>query len=112
MRPRAVQNRGQVVGARLGRCESQVLWSWSDPCRSSAEGGKVSVFKIVAVLLIAAGIIGLVYGGITYTKTTHDAKLGPFEFSVKDKETVNIPIWAGVSAIVVGGALLFVRRKR
>ncbi len=71
----------------------------------------MSVLKIVAILLIAAGIIGLVYGGITYTKTTHHAKLGPFEMSMKDRETVNIPVWAGVGAIVVGAALLFVRSK-
>lgn len=71
----------------------------------------MSALKIVAILLIAAGIIGLVYGGITYTKTTHDAKLGPFEVSIKDKETVNVPVWAGVGAIVAGGALLLVRRK-
>jgi TRAP-type C4-dicarboxylate transport system permease small subunit len=71
----------------------------------------VSALKLVAILLIAGGIIGLVYGGITYTKSSHDAKVGPFEFSIKDKETVNIPVWAGVGAIVVGGALLFVRLK-
>ena len=71
----------------------------------------MSLLKIVAILLIAAGIIGLVYGGITYTKTTHDTKVGPFEFSVKDKETVSIPVWAGVAAIVVGGALLVIRTK-
>lgn len=72
----------------------------------------MSALKIVAILLIAAGIIGLVYGGFTYTKTTHDAKIGPLEISIKDKETVNIPIWAGVGAIVVGGVLLFVRTKQ
>ena len=71
----------------------------------------MSVLKIVALLLIAAGILGLVYGGFTYTKTTHEAKLGPFELSVKDKERVNIPVWAGAGAIVAGAALLFVRRK-
>jgi hypothetical protein len=71
----------------------------------------MSALKIVAILLIAAGICGLVYGSITYTKTTHDAKVGPFEFSVKDKETVNIPVWAGVGAIVIGGGLLFLRTK-
>ena len=71
----------------------------------------MSVLKIVALLLIAAGIIGLVYGGITYTKTTHSAKVGPLELSIKDKETVNIPVWAGVGAIVVGGLLLVVRTK-
>ncbi len=67
--------------------------------------------KIVAVLLIVVGIVGLTYGGITYTKTTHNAKVGPFEMSIKDKETVNIPMWAGVGAIVVGGVLLLSRRK-
>ncbi len=67
--------------------------------------------KIVAILLIAAGTIGLVYGGITYTKTTHDTKIGPIEVSITDKDTVNIPVWAGVGAIVVGGALLLVPRK-
>lgn len=71
----------------------------------------MSALKIVAIVLIALGILGLVYGGITYTKTTHDAKIGPLEFSVKDKETVNIPVWGGVGAIVIGGALLLVGRK-
>lgn len=71
----------------------------------------MSPLKIVALLLIAAGIIGLVYGGITYTKTTHNAKIGPLELSIKDKETVNIPVWAGVVAIIIGGALLFMRTK-
>jgi hypothetical protein len=71
----------------------------------------MSPLKIVAILLIVAGILGLVYGGFTYTKTTHEAKLGPLELTVKDKETVNIPIWAGIGAIVVGGVLLFVGKK-
>jgi hypothetical protein len=71
----------------------------------------MSALKIGAIVLIAAGILGLVYGGFTYTKTTHEAKLGPLELSIKDKETVNIPIWAGVGAIVVGGVLLLVGKK-
>lgn len=71
----------------------------------------MNALKLVAVLLIAAGLIGLLYGGFTYTKTTHDAKIGPIEFSVKDKETVNIPIWAGVGAIVVGAVLLVAGKK-
>lgn len=72
----------------------------------------MNALKIVALLLIVAGVLGLVYGGITYTKTTHEAKVGSLELSVKDKETVNIPVWAGVGAIVVGGALLFVGNKK
>ncbi len=72
----------------------------------------MSTRRIVALLLIAAGIVGLVYGGITYTKTTHEAKIGSLEVSIKDRETVNIPAWAGVAAIVVGAALLVARTKR
>ena len=71
----------------------------------------MSPLKIVALLLIVGGIVGLVYGGFTYTKSTHDAKIGPLEFSVKDKETVNIPMWAGIGAIVLGGGLLLVRSR-
>ncbi|MCM2317533.1 MAG: hypothetical protein NDJ92_20475 [Thermoanaerobaculia bacterium] len=71
----------------------------------------MNALKLVAVLLIAAGLIGLIYGGFTYTKTTHDAKLGPIEFSVKEKKTVNVPIWAGAGAIVVGAVLLVAGKK-
>ena len=71
----------------------------------------MSPLKIVAMLLIAAGIAGLVYGGITYTKTTHEANVGGLQFSIKDKKTVNIPMWAGIGAIVIGGVLLVVRVK-
>ena len=68
----------------------------------------MNAVKILAIVLILAGVLGLVYGSFTYTKETHDAKLGPIELSVKDKETVNVPVWAGVGAIVVGGVhLLF-----
>lgn len=62
--------------------------------------------KVVGIVLIVAGILGLAYGSFTYTRETHDVKLGPIEMSVKDKETVNVPVWAGVGAIVVGGLLL------
>ncbi len=68
----------------------------------------MSGLKLVAVLLIVAGIVALVYGGFTYTKSSHDAKIGPIELSVKDKETVNVPVWAGVCAVVVGGLLLVI----
>jgi len=62
--------------------------------------------KIVAIVLIVAGVMGLVYGSFSYTKETHEAKLGPIELSVKDMNTVNVPVWAGVGAIVLGGVLL------
>jgi hypothetical protein len=66
----------------------------------------MSSTKIIALVLIIAGALGLAYGKFTYTKETHDAKVGPIELSVKDKETVNIPMWAGIGAIVVGAGLL------
>ena len=72
----------------------------------------MNAVKMAAVVLIAAGILGLVYGSFSYTKDTHVAKLGPIELSVKEKETVNIPVWAGVGAIVIGGALLLVGGKK
>lgn len=71
----------------------------------------MSAVKMLGIVLIVAGGLGLLYGGFTYTKETHEAKLGPIELSVKDKETVNVPVWAGVGAIVAGVILLFVRSK-
>ena len=69
--------------------------------------------KILGVVLLAAGILALAYGGFSYTKETHKAQLGSLELSVKDKETVNVPLWASVGAIAIGGVLLiFGGRKR
>jgi len=68
--------------------------------------------KIAAIVLIVAGILGLVFGGFSYTKNTHEAKLGPIELSVKDRQSINIPVWAGVAGIVAGGALLLFSRKK
>ena len=68
--------------------------------------------KFAALVLIAAGILGLVYGGFTYTKVTHEAKIGPIDMAVKEKETINVPVWAGVGAIVLGCGLLLVGGKR
>ena len=79
---------------------------------SGAGGGEMSAVKIVGSVLIAAGILGLVYGGFSYTKETHEAKIGSLELSVKDKETVSVPDWAGVGAVVVGGILLLVPMKK
>ncbi|MBL0943076.1 MAG: hypothetical protein IBJ04_01940 [Hydrogenophaga sp.] len=62
--------------------------------------------KVVGVVLIVAGVIGLVMGSFSYTKNTEAVKLGPVELSVKQKETVNVPVWAGIGAIAVGVVLL------
>ena len=62
--------------------------------------------RMIAIALLVAGVLALIYGGFGYTKQTHDAKLGPFEISVSEKERVNVPVWAGVVLVVAGGALL------
>jgi hypothetical protein len=62
--------------------------------------------RMAGIALIVAGVLGLMYGSFSYTKETHEAKLGPIELSIKDKQTVNVPVWAGVAAIAIGGALL------
>lgn len=72
----------------------------------------MNAFKMAALALIVAGVLGLVYGGFSYTKDTHEAKLGPIQLSVTEKQTVNIPVWAGVGAIVIGGVLLVVGGKK
>jgi TRAP-type C4-dicarboxylate transport system permease small subunit len=68
--------------------------------------------KIAAIALIVAGALALAYGGFSYTKETHTGKIGPIELSVKEEQTVNIPLWAGVGAIVIGGVLLVFGGKR
>lgn len=69
--------------------------------------------KLAGVALIVAGVLGLLYGGFSFTKETHDFKLGPIELSVREKQSVNVPVWAGVGAIALGAALLLLGgRKR
>jgi hypothetical protein len=72
----------------------------------------MNLAKLVGIVLIAAGVLGLIYGSFSYTKDTTAVKLGPIELSVKEKETVNIPVWGGVGAIVVGALLLVGARRK
>ena len=66
----------------------------------------MNAIRMAGIALIVAGVLGLMYGSFSYTKETHEAKLGPIALSIKDKQTVNVPVWAGVAAIAIGGALL------
>lgn len=70
----------------------------------------MNAVKMLAIVLIVAGGLGLAYGGFTYTKETHQTKIGPVELSVKETETVNVPIWIGLGAIVAGAFLLLARK--
>jgi multidrug transporter EmrE-like cation transporter len=62
--------------------------------------------KMAGIALLVAGAIGLAYGSFSFTKQTHEAQVGPLTLSVEEKQTVNVPVWAGVGAMLIGGALL------
>ena len=68
--------------------------------------------KMIGAALVVAGVLGLAYGGFSYTKDTTAVKIGPMELSVKEKKTINVPIWAGAAAVLAGGLLLVVGGKR
>jgi hypothetical protein len=70
----------------------------------------MNVVNGAAILLIVLGILGVSYGGFSYTSERHRADLGPVHLSFDDRERLNVPMWAGVGAIAVGGLLLFRRR--
>lgn len=67
--------------------------------------------RIAAIVLIVAGTLGLAYGGFSFTKDTHDMEIGALQISVDEKEYVNVPMWAGIGAIALGGGLLVWRKK-
>ena len=71
----------------------------------------MSGIKMIGIVLIAAGILGLAYRGFSYTRETHEARIGPLELSVDERQTVSIPVWIGVGALVAGGLLLLLPKQ-
>jgi LPXTG-motif cell wall-anchored protein len=71
----------------------------------------MDIQRTIAIILIVVGALGLAYGGFSYTKDTHRADVGALHMSVDDNEYINVPAWAGVSALIAGALLLIVRRK-
>jgi hypothetical protein len=71
----------------------------------------MNLTKIIAIGLIVLGVMGLAYGGFSYTKDTHETVIGPLSLSVDENEYVNVPIWASIAALIVGTVLL-VRGKK
>lgn len=67
--------------------------------------------RMLAIVLLVAGALALAYGGFSYTSDTHEAKLGPVEINITEKERVNVPVWAGVALLVVGGGILLTGKK-
>ncbi|HOX66813.1 MAG TPA: hypothetical protein PKV56_03030 [Burkholderiaceae bacterium] len=72
----------------------------------------MNAIRMLGIALILSGALGLAYGSFSWTKETHEAKVGPIELSLSEQQTVNVPVWAGLGAIVVGGALLLLAGKR
>jgi len=72
----------------------------------------MSALKVLGIVLIVGGIVALVYGGFSYTKETHSTKIGPVTLSVSDKERVNVPLWVGIGAVVVGGLILVLGNRK
>ena len=66
----------------------------------------MNALRIVGVALIALGVLALVYGSFSYTKETHEAQIGPLQLTIKDRQTVNIPVWAGAAAVAAGVGLM------
>lgn len=71
-----------------------------------------TVTKIIAIVLLAGGTLALIYGGFSYTESTSETEVGPISLEIQDRERVNVPVWAGVLGIVLGGGLLLVSGRR
>lgn len=71
----------------------------------------MNALKMLGIALLLAGVLSLIYGGFSYTKNTTAVKLGPIELTVKEKQTINVPIWAGIASIAIGGVLLVMGSK-
>jgi TRAP-type C4-dicarboxylate transport system permease small subunit len=72
----------------------------------------VNSVKVIGTVLVLLGLLGLAYGGFSYTRQTSQVQLGPLELSVNEQETVNIPVWAGGAAVALGVVLLVVGGRR
>jgi drug/metabolite transporter (DMT)-like permease len=72
----------------------------------------MNAWRVAAIVLIVAGVLALVYGGFSYTSETHEARVGPIELSVSEQRRVNVPLWAGVGAILLGGVLAVAGGRR
>jgi TRAP-type C4-dicarboxylate transport system permease small subunit len=98
----------ELFSSGLGR---QVQRQYVDTFSKFSLGRTVDAQKIVAIVLLIAGALGLAYGGFSYTTETHHADVGSVHLSLDETRHVNIPMWAGIGCIVIGGALLVIGKK-
>ena len=68
--------------------------------------------KIAGIVLIVAGVLGLIYGGFSYTTDTTKAKLGPIELNVKEQHDVNVPVIVSAAALAIGLFLIVAGRNK
>ena len=71
----------------------------------------MNLSKLIGIILIVLGGLGLAYGGFSYTRETSAVKLGPLELKVQERERINIPLIVSAGAIVAGVVLLALGRK-
>jgi multidrug transporter EmrE-like cation transporter len=76
------------------------------------KGNEMNSAKIAGMILLVAGVLGLMYGGFSYTKDTQQAKIGPITLVTSEKQTVNVPVWLGIGAIAVGGLIFLFGNKK
>jgi drug/metabolite transporter (DMT)-like permease len=67
--------------------------------------------KLIGIVLLVVGILALVYRGFSYSHEKGDAKIGPVEIQVTEKKHVDVPVWAGIGAVVVGAALMALKPR-
>jgi hypothetical protein len=72
----------------------------------------MKTLAVVGGLLIALGLVGLIWGGVSYTKNKETANVGPLDITVKEKKRVAIPAPVSVAAVVGGVVLLVVGTRR
>jgi flagellar basal body-associated protein FliL len=80
-----------------------------------SNGAKVIAIRIMAIVLIAAGLLSLMYGGFNYTRETQKTEKtesGSLKVFVKETRTVQIPAWADIGAIIAGGLLLALANRK
>ncbi len=71
----------------------------------------MSLRRVVAVVLVALGVIALAWGGISYTRREKVLDLGPIEASTEKRETIPLPPILGIVAIGAGVILLATGKK-
>ena len=66
---------------------------------------------ILGVVLILAGVAGLIFRSIEWTETKNVVDAGPIQINTQEEHNVWIPTAAGIAAILAGLGLVVVSRR-